>query len=79
MGRATQSALRWLDAGAAFSSPARALQQLSCVLIAKDRTNITQGELVEFRKLADVYARMAMPEIENALRDGALLEICHDN
>ena len=45
----------------------------------KDRANITQVELVEFRKLADAYARMAMPELENALRDGALLEICHDD
>lgn len=45
----------------------------------KDRANITQGELVEFRKLADAYARMAVPEIENALREGALLEICHDD
>jgi len=45
----------------------------------KDRANIAPGELVEFRKLADAYARMTMPEIENALRDGALLEICHDD
>lgn len=44
----------------------------------KDRANIAHDELVEFRKLADIYARMTESEGEAGLRDGALLEICHD-
>jgi hypothetical protein len=45
----------------------------------KDRANITVDELVEFRKLADAYGRMTASEAEVAIRNGDLLEICHDD
>ena len=47
-------------------------------LFAKqDRANILPDELLEFRKLADAYARMTVPEMNIGLRNGDLLEICH--
>lgn len=44
----------------------------------KDRDNITPDELLEFRKLAAAYARMTTFEVNIALHNGDLLEICHD-
>ncbi len=49
-------------------------------LFAKqDRANILPVELLEFRKLADAYARMTVPEVNIGLRSGDLLEICNDD
>ena len=48
-------------------------------LFAKqDRANILPDELLEFRKLAAAYARMTVSEVNVELRNGDLLEICHD-
>ena len=48
-------------------------------LFAKqDRANILPDELLEFRKLAAAYARMTVSEVNIELRNGDLLEICHD-
>ena len=44
----------------------------------KDRDNITTDEFLEFRKLAAAYARMTTFEVNIALHNGDLLEICHD-
>jgi len=40
--------------------------------------SISPDELVEFRKLADALARMTVSEVNTGLRNGDLLEICHD-
>ena len=48
-------------------------------LFAKqDRANISPDELGELRKLAAAYARMTASELNTALSNGDLLEICHD-
>jgi hypothetical protein len=47
-------------------------------LFAKqDRANIRDDELLEFRALADLYARKTDADIEKELRLKELLEICH--
>jgi hypothetical protein len=43
----------------------------------KDRANIDDDELREFRRLADLYRRKSEVDLEAELRIGALLEICH--
>jgi hypothetical protein len=49
-------------------------------LFAKqDRANIDHGELVEFRALADLYARKTDADIAKELKLKELVEICHDN
>lgn len=45
----------------------------------KDRANITAEELAGFRKLADAFAHMTTSEVEVAVRNGDLLEICHED
>jgi hypothetical protein len=45
----------------------------------KDRENITQEELVGFKKLAKDYASAGEDKIAALLRDEELMEICHDN
>lgn len=48
-------------------------------LFAKqDRTDISADELVAFRKLAAAYAQMTVSDVNTGLRNGDLLEICHD-
>src|SRR5574337_1551682 len=48
-------------------------------LFAKqNRANIAPDELAAFRKLADAYGRKTASEVEIALRNGDLQEICHD-
>lgn len=42
----------------------------------KDRENITPDELVEFRKLAKIYANATEVEIRQLLANQALSEIC---
>jgi hypothetical protein len=45
----------------------------------KDRANIDDGELLAFRKLADLYRRKTPEDLEAELKTGALLEICNGN
>jgi len=49
-------------------------------LFAKqDRANIDDDELEAFRKLAELYRRKTVNDLEAELGIGALLEICHDD
>lgn len=49
-------------------------------LFAKqDRANIDDDELEAFRKLAELYRRKTVKDLEAELGIGALLEICHDD
>jgi hypothetical protein len=45
----------------------------------KDRANIDGDELVEFRKLAKLYAVKTEADILKELKAGELMEICHGN
>lgn len=44
----------------------------------KDRDNIEDDELADFRVLAQAYADLSKTQIEQLLRDKDLIEICHD-
>jgi len=44
----------------------------------KDRANISPDELAGFKKLAEAYGRMTASEADASVRDGDLLETCHD-
>jgi len=43
----------------------------------KDRENISPDELAAFKKLAKAYEGMTASEVDTALRNGDLTEICH--
>jgi hypothetical protein len=43
----------------------------------KDRENITPKELEGFREIAETYAKITEEEIELALENKILVEICH--
>lgn len=45
----------------------------------KDRSNIENDELAAFRKLAAAYVRKTDAEIQIAINNGDLQEICHDD
>ena len=45
----------------------------------KDRDNIDDTELADFRILAEAYADLSEAQIEQLLRDKDLMEICNDN
>ena len=49
----------------------------SYLFAKKDRENINKNELEDFRKIADTYAKITEKEIELALENEILLEICH--
>ncbi len=44
----------------------------------KDRDNIEDNELVDFRLLAKAYAKLTDTQIARLLRDQDLTEICHE-
>jgi len=44
----------------------------------KDRANIDDDELADFKKLAQAYDRMTGFELASALRQGDLLELCDE-
>lgn len=44
----------------------------------KDRDNIEDDELVNFRALAKVYAGLSDAQIEQLIQSQDLTEICHD-
>lgn len=44
----------------------------------KDRANIDEDELRDFRLLAKTYAELTDVQLAKLLEDGALREICHD-
>ncbi len=45
----------------------------------KDRANIGDDELVEFRKLAKIYSGLTEKQFDQLLKDKDLIEICHDD
>lgn len=45
----------------------------------KDRENIDADELMGFRALAKIYAKLADEYIDELLRNKDLMEICHDS
>jgi hypothetical protein len=45
----------------------------------KDRASITQGELVEFRRLAKIYSTLTRRQVIELLENKAWAEICNDN
>jgi hypothetical protein len=49
----------------------------SFLFAKRDRENITKKELENFRKIADTYAKITENEIELALENEILVEICH--
>jgi hypothetical protein len=49
----------------------------SFLFAKKDRENITKKELEDFREIADMYAKITEKEIELALENEILVEICH--
>lgn len=49
-------------------------------LFAKqDRDNIDDDELAAFKQLASAYVRQTVAQLAVALKNGDLLEICHDD
>lgn len=44
----------------------------------KDRANINNDELADFKKLAQAYGRMTDTELKAALNQGHLLELCDE-
>ena len=44
----------------------------------KDRANIDDDELADFKKLAQAYGRMTDTELRAALKQGDLLELCDE-
>ncbi len=49
----------------------------SYLFAKKDRENINQKELEDFREIANTYAKITDKEIDLALADEILVEICH--
>jgi len=45
----------------------------------KDRDNIGPDELIEFKKLANIHSQQNDTVINTAVKNGDLLEICHEN
>jgi len=45
----------------------------------KDRNNIEDDELVQFRALAKRYAALSIDQIEQLIDGNHLTEICHDD
>ncbi len=45
----------------------------------KDRANIDDAELADFRDLAGLYAQKTNADIAKDLQLKVLMEICHDN
>lgn len=45
----------------------------------KDRANIDDDELLAFRKLAELYRRKSLVDLEAEIGNGALMEIDHDD
>jgi hypothetical protein len=45
----------------------------------KDRANITDAELAGFRKLADGYAGLTQPQVDQLIEDDAWTELCNDD
>jgi hypothetical protein len=50
----------------------------SFLFAKKDRANISQEELVEFRRAASLYAQKTDADIASELDCQELVEICHD-
>ena len=44
----------------------------------KDRDNIEDNELADFRKLAKLYSELSTNQIDQLVKDKSLIEICHE-
>jgi len=55
------------------------LWEFAFLYAKKDRANIDPDELAAFRKLAQAYAWITPPELEQALDEGDLLELSDDH
>ena len=44
----------------------------------KDRANIEDDELAEFRKLAQLYSQQTAATLNKAINNSDLIEICHE-
>lgn len=44
----------------------------------KDRDNIHDNELVDFRKLAKLYAGLTAKQVEQLLHEKSLIEVCYE-
>lgn len=44
----------------------------------KDRDNIDDNELMDFRKLAKLYAGLSNNQIEQLVHEKSLVEVCHE-
>lgn len=47
------------------------------IFAKKDRENIEKDELKAFKKLASTYGKLKPADLDRAVEDGELLEICH--
>ena len=48
------------------------------VFAKKDRDNIEDNELADFRKLAKLYSELSNSQITQLVKDKSLIEICHE-
>ena len=44
----------------------------------KDRDNIEDNELADFRKLAKLYSELSTNQMDQLVKDKSLIEICHE-
>lgn len=44
----------------------------------KDRDNIEDNELADFRKLAKLYSELSTNQIDQLVKEKSLIEICHE-
>lgn len=83
-GSAMTSAVEYLkNAWTKICTAAQSLQKaantgfIPTCLQKKDRENINQKELEDFRLIANIYAKFTDKEIDLELADEILVEICH--
>ena len=48
------------------------------IFAKKDRDNIEDNELADFRKLAKLYSELSTNQIDQLVKDKSLIEICHE-
>ena len=48
------------------------------IFAKKDRDNIEDNELADFRKLAKLYSELSINQIDQLVKEKSLIEICHE-